>query len=454
METHFSLEQLADPAISEANDILRKCVHCGFCTATCSTYVLLGDERDSPRGRIYLIKDMLENSRPATDEVRHHVDRCLSCLSCMTTCPSGVDYMHLVDLARVRIEETADRPLKDRLMRRLVQRVLPFPSRFRWSLLGAGLAKPFAPLLRAFGLKELAVMIGMAPGGLGRYAKHSAPGVYPAKDKRVGRVALLSGCAQQVLRPQINDAVINLLNSQGVEVVFAPKEGCCGALVHHMGQEEAGREFARNNVDAWEAVMAQEPLDAILVSASGCGTTIKDYGHLLARDPAYAERAARISAMAQDITEYCSDTLDLRAPQGWSDIRVAYHSACSMQHGQRVVEQPRRLLRDAGFSVAEIAEGHICCGSAGTYNIFQAELAGELRERKLDNIAATKPDCVATGNIGCITQLACRDAPPVIHTVELLDWAYNGNCPRELTHLRGRMRMLKEQLGERRTAAA
>jgi glycolate oxidase iron-sulfur subunit len=362
--------------------------------------------------------------------------------------------MHLVDLARVRIEETGNRPLKDRFMRRLVQRVLPYPKRFRMSLAGAAFAKPFAPLMRAVGLKELAVMIGMAPAGMGKRAKYRAPGVYPGRGQHHGRVALLSGCAQQVLRPQINDAAISLLTSQGVEVVLPPGEGCCGALVHHMGQEEAGREFARRNIDAWEAAMAQEPLDAILISASGCGTTVKDYGHMLARDPAYAERAARISGMTRDITEYMSDTLNLRAPLGWSDIRVAYHSACSMQHGQRVHEQPRRLLRDAGFSVAEIAEGHICCGSAGTYNIFQAELAGELRERKLGNIAAAKPDCVATGNIGCITQLSGSDAPPIVHTVELLDWAYNGTCPKELTHLQGRMRIMSREFANQAVAAA
>ncbi len=444
METHFTPEQLADPSIREANDILRSCVHCGFCTATCPTYVLLGDERDSPRGRIYLIKDMLENDRPATDEVRFHVDRCLSCLSCMTTCPSGVDYMHLVDLARARIEETAKRPAKDRLMRRLLQNVLPYPQRFRMSLLGAGLAKPLRPIFRVMGLKELATMIGLAPVGLPRRAKYGAPGVIPAKGRRKARIALLTGCAQPVLRPQINDAAISLLTSQGVEVVLAKNEGCCGALVHHMGREDEGREFARRNIEAWEAAMADEPLDAILMTASGCGTTVKDYGHMLAHDPDYADRAARISAMTCDITEYLNDTLNLSAPRGWSDIRVAYHSACSMQHGQRIAEQPRSLLRGAGFTVAEIAEGHICCGSAGTYNIFQAELAGELRERKLGNIASTRPDCVATGNIGCITQLSGPDAPPVIHTVELLDWAYNGNCPRELAHLQGRMRIMAE----------
>lgn len=455
METHFSPEQLADPAIQEANDILRKCVHCGFCTATCSTYVLLGDERDSPRGRIYLIKDMLESGRPPSDEVRYHIDRCLSCLSCMTTCPSGVDYMHLVDLARARIEATSVRPLKDRLMRRLVQKVLPDPSRLHWSLIGAQLAKPFAPLLRAFGLKELAAMIGLAPASLPKRARFRGPGEVPHQGKYVARVVLLTGCAQPALRPEINDATIRLLTSQGVEVALAKDEVCCGALVHHMGQEEAGRAAARQNIDAWEAVMLRDPLDAILITASGCGTMVKDYGHLLAHDPTYAARAARISAMAMDISEFLERKLNLSAPLGWSDIRVAYHSACSMQHGQRVTEQPRMLLREAGFTVAEIAEGHICCGSAGTYNIFQPELANELRERKLNNITAVRPDCIATGNIGCLTQLTGPDAPPVVHTVELLDWAYNGNCPKELNHLKGRMRLMSDMSrGETENVAA
>jgi len=454
METHFSLTQLADPNLKEANDILRRCVHCGFCTATCSTYVILGDERDSPRGRIYLIKDMLENDRKASDEVRFHVDRCLSCLSCMTTCPSGVDYMHLVDYARVRIEETGSRPIKDRLTRRLLQKVLPYPGRFRASLIAALFAKPFRPLLRAVGLKELATMIGMAPAALPKSGAHGRGRTIPAAGERVARVALLSGCAQEVLRPQINDATIRLLTSQGVEVVLAAEEGCCGALVHHMGREEEARDFARRNVIAWEKATAEEPLDAIVVTASGCGTSVKDYGHLLAHDPEFAERAARVSALAKDVTEFLADTLGLGAPAGWSDIRVAYHSACSMQHGQRVTEQPRRLLRDAGFTISEIAEGHICCGSAGTYNITQPELATELRERKLENIAATKPDCVATGNIGCITQLSGDDAPPVVHTVELLNWAYGGKCPAEISHLEGRMRSMADTFGQTGAGAA
>jgi glycolate oxidase iron-sulfur subunit len=453
METHFSTQQLADPALKEAEAILRRCVHCGFCTATCSSYVLLGDERDSPRGRIYLIKDMLENGRKAGPEVRFHIDRCLSCLSCMTTCPSGVDYMHLVDFARVHIENTAARPPKDRLTRRLLQSVLPHPSRFRRALWFATLAKPFRPLLRGLGLQEMAAMIDKAEMPT-RSAHYKAPQTIPAKGERRGRVALLMGCAQSVLRPQINDAAIELLTSQGVEVVLARGEGCCGALVHHMGRDEAAKNFARSNILAWEHAQVEAPLDAVLITASGCGTTVKDYGHMLAHDPAYADRAKAISALAKDVTEFLADMIDIGAPDGWSDIRVAYHSACSMQHGQRVNAQPRRLLRDAGFSVVEISEGHICCGSAGTYNLLQPEIAGELRERKLGNIRATRPDCVAAGNIGCINQLEGADAPPIVHTIELLNWAYGGACPPELRHLAGRIRTMHAAFGEKQGVPA
>jgi glycolate oxidase iron-sulfur subunit len=448
METHFSQQQLADPALNEVEAILRRCVHCGFCTATCSSYVLLGDERDSPRGRIYLIKNMLERGEAATTETVKHIDRCLSCLSCMTTCPSGVDYMHLVDFARVHIENTATRPVKDRLTRRLLQAVLPYPSRFRQALWLATLARPLRPLLRAFGLVEMAAMIDKAQVPV-RSPAHPAPQVIPAKGVRRARVALLMGCAQQVLRPQINDMAIDLLTRQGVEVVLARGEGCCGALVHHMGREEAAKAFARKNILAWEHAAVEAPLDAILVTASGCGTTVKDYGHMLAQDPAYADRAKVISALAKDITEFLADMIDIGAPEGWSDMRVAYHSACSMQHGQRVNAQPRQLLRDAGFSVVEIGEGYICCGSAGTYNLLQPEIAGELRERKLDNIRATKPDCIATGNIGCISQLEGSDAPPIVHTIELLNWAYGGACPAELKHLQGRIRSMQGTFGEK-----
>ncbi len=449
METHFSPQQLADPVLAEAEAILRRCVHCGLCTATCPTYVLLGDERDSPRGRIYLIKDMLESGRRPTAEVRRHLDRCLSCLSCMTTCPSGVDYMHLIDHARAYVEKTARRPLKERFARRLLRRVAPHPRRFRFALRLALLGKPFGGLLRTLRLKELAAMIRMAPGRFPKAAKarrgDAAGAAMPAiaaRGSAQGRVILHAGCAQAVLRPQINEAAIRLLSSQGVEVVVPEGQGCCGALTHHLGQEEEALAFARQNIEVWEQVIAGGAVAAILVTASGCGTAVKDYGHMLAHDPDFAARAKRISALAKDVAEFLADGIDLSGPEGWSDIRVAYHSACSMQHGQGVNDEPRRLLREAGFTVVEIPEGHICCGSAGAYNILQPEIAGELRERKLANIRSVKADCVATGNIGCLTHLSGPGAPPIVHTVELLNWAYGGACPAEIAHLAGRVRLL------------
>ncbi len=442
METEFKPYQLTDPNIREANDIIRSCVHCGLCTATCPTYVLLGDERDSPRGRIYLMKKMFEGGHDATPEVRTHIDRCLSCLACMTTCPSGVDYMHLVDKARIHIEKTSRRPLKDRLMRAVLAAVVPYPSRFRWSILGAKIGQPFKGIASALGLKELRAMLELAPTERTPRAQFSRPGIVPAQGPKRGRVILLRGCAQAVLRPQINDAAIRLLTRNGIEVVMPKAEGCCGALVHHMGREDDGMAAARRNIDAWEGAMAQEPVDAILITASGCGTTVKDYGHMLARDPAYAERAERISGMTFDISEYLSAIM-LDPPTAWTDIKVAYHSACSMQHGQRIIKPPRTLLRDAGYSVLEVPEGHLCCGSAGTYNMLQPEISGILKKRKIDNIAKVGPDCVATGNIGCITQLSGPDQPPVVHTVELLDWANGGPCPRELAHLAHRRRTVQ-----------
>ncbi len=437
MQTNFTPEQLKNPRIAEADGILRKCVHCGFCTATCSTYVLLGDERDSPRGRIYLIKDMFEHGRNATPEVSLHVDRCLSCLSCMTTCPSGVDYMHLVDLARSHISETGQRSFKDRSMRRLLSIVVPYPGRFRLALLAGAVAKPFRRLLARAGLKELAAMLELAPNPL-KLARASSAKITVNEVPRA-RVIVMRGCAQQVLRPEINTATVRLLGRMGVEVVSLKGEGCCGALVHHMGEERASIAQAKRNIDAWWRVIGSEPVDAIVMNASGCGTMVKDYNHLLANDTTYAERANRVSLLTKDITELLSG-FNLGAPRRWSSLRVAYHSACSMQHGQRVNEPPRALLKKAGFAVAEIPEGHICCGSAGTYNILQPELARQLRDRKLDNINLVKPDIIATGNIGCITQLQSGTDIPVVHTVELLDWAFGGPCPRGLEQLEYRVR--------------
>jgi glycolate oxidase iron-sulfur subunit len=451
MQTNFTQEQLQDHRTAEADSILRKCVHCGLCTATCPTYVLLGDERDSPRGRIYLMKDMFESGQGASKEVAHHVDRCLSCLSCMTTCPGGVDYMHLVDLARAHIEETHKRPIKQRLIRRMLEAVVPDPKRFAQALHLAKLGKPFKGLFRLIGLKELGAMLELAgtAGGVGKVVE---PGVIPAKGTRKKRVALLTGCAQQPLRPAINEATIRLLTNHGVEVIIAEDQGCCGALVHHMGREEQAHMAARRNVDAWTAAMRHEPLDAIIINASGCGTTVKDYGHLLARDEGYRERAENIAALTKDITEFMSE-IGLKAPEKWSDLKVAYHSACSMQHGQRLTIQPRMLLEQVGFTVVDIPEGHICCGSAGTYNILQPELAGELRDRKAHNIESVAPDLVAAGNIGCITQLQGSSQIPIVHTVELLDWALGGPCPDELKALEGRVKTVRSLLEEPETAS-
>ena len=432
MQTNFTPDQLTDPDVAESEKILRTCVHCGFCTATCPTYLLLGDELDSPRGRIYLIKDMLENGKPANKEVVTHIDRCLSCLSCMTTCPSGVHYMHLVDHARAHIEETYRRPLHDRLMRSLLAAVLPYPGRFRLSLLGAFYSKPLVPLLRRMpGFERIASMLALAPSRLpGRSAGEGARS-FQADGKRRARVAILQGCAQPVLNPAINEATVRLLTRLGVEVVQTKGEGCCGALVHHMGKTPDALDFAKANVDAWTREIEGEGLDAIIITASGCGTTVKDYGFMLREDTAYAGKAEKVSALTKDVTEFL-ETLDMPAPVRDVDATVAYHSACSMQHGQQIREAPKTLLRKAGFTVKDVPEGHICCGSAGTYNIMQPKIATRLRDRKVGNIEKLAPDLIATGNIGCMTQIGSGTDIPIVHTVELLDHAYGGPLPAAL----------------------
>ncbi|MGL4974742.1 MAG: glycolate oxidase subunit GlcF [Bosea sp. (in: a-proteobacteria)] len=438
MQTNFSPAQLAsDPRMPASEKILRTCVHCGFCTATCPTYLLLGDELDSPRGRIYLIKDMLENGKPATAEVVKHVDRCLSCLACMTTCPSGVHYMHLVDHARAHIEETYARSWHDRLMRKVLSAILPYPNRFRLAILGAMIGRPFKGIFGALPVvgPRMKAMLELAPASVPPRSSAEQGKLFPATTPRKKRVALLTGCAQPVLNPMINDATIRLLTRHGVEVVLPKGEGCCGALVHHMGQEHAGHGFAQANIAAWMAEADGEGLDAILITASGCGTTIKDYGFMFRDDPVWAERAAKVSGLAKDVTEFLA-TLEL-APARETELSVAYHSACSMQHGQQLKDGPKKLLAAAGFKVKEVPEGHICCGSAGVYNILQPEIAGQLRERKVGNIAKTRPDIVATGNIGCMTQIGKGFADngittPIVHTVELLDWATGGPLPEVL----------------------
>ena len=435
MKTEFSLAQLADPDIAEADKILRACVHCGFCTATCPTYVLLGDELDSPRGRIYLIKEMLEKDKPPTQEVVKHIDRCLSCLACMTTCPSGVNYMHLVDQARVRIERDYTRPLTERALRAVLAWVLPRPGLFRISMILARLGRPLAALLPASKtgsatptlVRRIKAMLALAPGSL---PKPGAPAgsVFTAHGIRRGRVALLQGCAQQVLAPRINQAAINLLTRHGIEVVLVRDEQCCGALTHHLGRDGDALARARANIAVWLEEAGRNGLDAILVTTSGCGTVIKDYGFMLREDRDFAGPAAKISALAKDITEYIGG-INLRPTQQHSDIVIAYHSACSLQHGQKITQAPKELLSKNGFVVKDVPESHLCCGSAGTYNILQPDIANRLRDRKVANIASVRPDMIAAGNIGCMVQIASGTSVPVVHTVELLDWATGGPRP-------------------------
>jgi glycolate oxidase iron-sulfur subunit len=427
MQTSFTLTQLADPDIAEADKILRACVHCGFCTATCPTYVLLGDELDSPRGRIYLIKDMLENNRPATADVVTHIDRCLSCLSCMTTCPSGVHYMHLVDHARAHVEETYRRPFADRVLRGMIARVMPRPALFRLSLLAAFFAKPLAPLFERIGLKPLAVMLRLAPATFPPRAARG-PRVFPAEGERRGRVALLTGCVASVLAPEINAATIRVLTRHGIEVVLAEGERCCGALVHHMGRHEEALASARRNVDAWMREIEGKGIDSILITASGCGTTVKDYGFMLRNDPAYAAKAKTVSALARDVSEYVNKINKLNSVSRLH-LTVAYHGACSLQHGQKITRDPKEMLSKSGFVVKDVPDGHLCCGSAGTYNMLQPQLARALRDRKVANIAKVAPDVIAAGNVGCITQIAAGTDVPVVHPIELVDWATGGPMP-------------------------
>ncbi len=433
MQTNFTLAQLADADTRESEKILRTCVHCGFCISTCPTYVLLGDELDSPRGRIYLVKDMLEKGRPATAKVVKHIDRCLSCLACMTTCPSGVHYQHLVDHARRHIEETYRRPLPDRLLRGLLALVLPAPRLFRLALRSARALRPLRWLLGG----RLRVLFDMLPATTPKASPVDRPQVFAANGARRKRVALLSGCVQRVLAPEINEATIRLLTRHGCEVVVVKGAGCCGALAHHLGREAEAVRAAKANIAAWSGETDGDGLDAIIVNASGCGTMVKDYGFILREDQQWAEKAARVSAMTKDVAEFMAG-LGLERPARPRGLVVAYQSACSLQHGQKIESEPIALLEAAGFTVRAVPEGHICCGSAGTYNLLQPEIADELRARKVRNIESVGPEIIATGNIGCQVQIGAGTAIPVVHTVELLDWATGGPEPPGIGGVRGK----------------
>jgi len=423
MKTEFTAEQLKDPKITRANEILRSCVHCGFCTATCPTYQVLGDELDSPRGRIYLIKDMLENNRVPDAKTVKHIDRCLSCLACMTTCPSGVHYMHLVDHAREYIEERYKRPIGDRALRWILARILPYPTRFRLALLGAKIGRPFARLMPD---ARLRAMLEMAPRQIPAVSRNDDPQSFAPQGARKKRVALMTGCAQKALNTDINDATIRLLTRLGCEVVVAEGAGCCGALTHHMGKSDESHRTAARNIRAWAREMDGEGLDAIVINTSGCGTTVKDYGHMFRHD-ALAKDAARVSEIAMDVSEVL---MQLDLPTGGAPaMTVAYHAACSLQHGQQIKTFPKDLLKRAGFGVVEPADSHLCCGSAGTYNLMQPEISKQLKDRKVRTLEAKNPDVIAAGNIGCMMQIGSATGVPIVHTVELLDWATGGPKP-------------------------
>ncbi len=422
MQTNFTAEQLRDPKLAEANSILRACVHCGFCTATCPTYQVLGDELDSPRGRIYLIKEMLETGRPADARTVKHIDRCLSCLACVTTCPSGVDYMHLIDQARGYIEKTYRRPLSDRALRWVLAQVIPRPALFRLALLAAKLGRPFARFVPD---ARLRAMLEMAPKTIPPVSRNDDPQTFGAIGPRWMRVALMTGCAQKALNTDINDATIRLLRRLGCEVVVPRGMGCCGALTHHMGRAAESHAAAQSNIAAFMTEVRNDGLDAIVINTSGCGTTVKDYGHMIG-----SEDAKAVSALALDISELLARIgLPEGTPKG---LRVAYHAACSLQHGQQVKAAPKDLLKRVGFTVVEPADSHLCCGSAGTYNLLQPEISQQLKIRKVQTLQAKLPDIIAAGNIGCMMQIGSGTGVPVVHTVELLDWATGGPKPRAL----------------------
>ena len=424
MQTKFTKKQLEDHEVNNSEKILRKCVHCGFCNATCPTYQVLGDELDGPRGRIYLIKDMLENSKPANDKIVKHIDRCLSCYACMTTCPSGVNYMHIIDHARNHIERTYKRPWFDRTLRNILSFVLPSTKLFRLMALMVKIAKPFSFMMP----DKIKNMISLMPSSFPKQTLKTK-NIYKPKNKVVARVILLTGCVQKVISPQINESTINILNRHGVEVYVAKEAGCCGSLNHHLGKEEDAHQDFKNNINTWYEEHQKGNLDAILSNTSGCGTTMKDYGFIFRDDKELSKKAKVISDLTRDISEYIFESLKLNIKSKGKKYKVAYHSACSMQHGQKVHSQPISLLEKTDNEIMEIPQGHICCGSAGTYNILQSKIAKQLLENKVNNIESLNPDFISTGNIGCITQISHGTKVPILHTIEVLDWYTGGPKP-------------------------
>lgn len=415
MRTNLSEEQLSAPLVAAAERNLRACVHCGICTATCPTYVLFGDERDGPRGRIVMMQRMLEDGGVPTEETVHHVDRCLTCLGCRTACPSSVDYARLIDAAREHIEAHYTRPLHQRLLRALILRVMPRPLIVK---LGVALARFTAPISTRL------------PGSLGAMARIAAAAQPRAAAEAVAvgmdarRVALLPGCVQQALAPSIDRAAARVLARRGMALAPLKNAGCCGALAHHLGRRDEAKALARRIIVASETDGAH----AILITASGCAAHLADYPHLFCDEPAWQARAETFAKKVRDFARLASPRA-ARAPRG---LKLAHHVPCSEQHGLRHAEGCEAALAAAGYAVQAVPEGHLCCGSAGSYSLLQPEIAGRLRRRKLENIATLDVDAVAAANIGCLTHLSGRDAPPIVHPAELIDWAEGGPEPQAL----------------------
>jgi glycolate oxidase iron-sulfur subunit len=389
----------------EADDILRKCVHCGFCTATCPTYQLLGDELDGPRGRIYLIKQVLEG-KAATRNTQVHLDRCLTCRNCETTCPSGVKYGRLVDIGRKVVEEQVARPVGQRLLRTLLKEILPRRWLFQPAMKTGQLLRPLLPQA----LKN-------------KVPVRQEAGQRPQR-QHARKMLLLEGCVQPAMSPNINSATARVLDALGVQLLSAPKAGCCGAIRYHMNDHEGGLQDMRRIIDAWWPLV-EAGAEAIVMTASGCGVTVKEYGHLLRDDPAYAAKAERISAMTRDLSEVMADfESGLQDKlQGRIGKRVAYHPPCTLQHGQQIRGKVEGILRAAGVDVVHCADSHLCCGSAGTYSVLEPGLSYQLRDNKLNNLQATKPDMIVSANIGCLTHLQSGTETPVKHWIELIDAA-------------------------------
>ena len=431
MQTSFDNNQLQSSENKSSEKIIRKCVHCGMCNETCPTYIVQGDELDGPRGRIYLIKDMLENNKPANKKIVKHLDRCLSCYACMTTCPSGVNYMHLIDHGRNHIERTYKRPFFQKIFRETLSIILPSPRLFKILTFFTKLIIPFKFILPGFLRNALSLM----PKKIQKKKFKDQKFYKSTSGKTVSRVALLTGCVQRVLSPEINEATIEILNRHSVDVVVFNEIECCGSLNHHLGKEAKAHKSFKKNINYWYDEYLNNGLDAIISNTSGCGTTLKDYGFIFRDDPEFKKKAKKISELSKDITEFLLNNLKLKYTSNGKKYKIAYHSACSMQHGQKVHSEPMELLKQTGNNVVEIPDGHLCCGSAGTYNILQQNIAKKLLDQKVSNIEKVSPDFISTGNIGCITQISSGTKIPIIHTVEIINWLTGGDKPNNIRNL-------------------